>query len=266
MNILKLTVCLSLAVVLSACQTVNLDGPSNVRIYKDSSANQPYGFTTSEDLARTGNTSQRFEVRHGDCGREYDCHNDRRRVELSESNNYHARVGDQVWYGWSIYLPPDFPDISPANTFLGQAKLNETMLWSFLVRDNRIIFENRPGDINNFSDMPTQCNATTLSKMQGQWTDIVVYADYSYENNDNSDMLKVWINNKLVCTSKEPVMSAQRTRSEGRTHVQLRYGIYNGFISEYHRDTGINILPTQIAYYDNVRTGKTRAEVDPNLN
>ena len=262
MNILKSITLFSLAAVLSACQTVNLDGPSNVRIYKDSSANQSYGLTISERLARTGDTSQRFEVRHGDCGREFDCHNDRRRVELSEGNDYHAYVGNQVWYGWSIYLPNDFRDVEPTNTMLGQGKFGEIPLWNFNAHSNFLVFEHRPGTQMD----PIWCNAAKLSSMRGRWTDIVVYTDYSYENNNNSDMLKVWINDKLVCSSKSPVMSVKRTRNQGQRHVQLRYGIYNSFISEFHKSGKGDILPTQVVYYDNVRTGKTRAEVDVNMN
>lgn len=264
MNIFKITAFLSLATVLSACQTMNVDGPSNVRIYKDSSANQPYGLTTSTELARTGETSQRFEVRHGDCGREYDCQHDRRRVELSEGSNYHAKVGDEVWYGWSVYLTPDFVDIYPAITHIGQAKNNGTMIWGFMAEENGLLFEHRPGYMQAEA-FPNQCTVSSLDKMRGRWSDIVIYANYNYTNDDNSDMLKVWINDKLVCTSKEPVLSERRTRIKGKKHVSLRYGVYNSSISEYYLGTGNKVLPTQVVYYDNVRTGKTRAEVDVNM-
>jgi hypothetical protein len=263
MNILKSIAFLSLATVLSACQTVTLDGPPNVRIYKDSSANQPYGLTISFELARTGKTSQRFEVRHGDCGRESDCHRDRRRVELSEGSNYHARISDKVWYGWSIYLPNNFRDVEPSNTHLGQGKFGETPLWAFNAHDNLLVFEYRPSTRTD----PIWCTASKLSNMRGRWSDIVIYADYSYENKDGGNMLEVWINNKLVCKTDVPVMHPKRTRAEGQTHVQLRYGIYNSYISKFYNSKA-DILPTQVVYYDNMRTGKTRAEVevDTNLN
>ena len=242
------------------------NGPKNahMRIYKDSTANKPYELTISDKFARTGKTSQRFEVRHGDCGIDFDCDNDRRRVELSEggTGKYHASIGDQMWYGYSIYLPDDFDDLYSTNTHLGQMMHGGKPIWAINFKYNNLKVEYVPAPV----DITQACIVAKTSDFVGKWTDLVIYADYSYGNENDDHMFKVWIDDKLVCTSKKPFMHPKRTAKMKQERVlKLRYGIYNSYISRYHTDGLGDILPTQVVYYDNVRIGNSRESVDVNF-
>lgn len=283
-----------LALVLSGCVAGEYNAPSHMRVMRDDAANRPYQFTTSTEVSRVGETSQRFEIRHGDCGRNYDCDNDRRRIEISEGDrNAHARADrNTVWYGWSVYIPQNFRDITPANTTIGQVKLSDwrSPLWMFNVRDNRLIFDYRP--LGSFRS--SLCRTVSLAQMRGRWTDITLYADYHYENQNNGPMVQVWINGTLVCSDNRPLVTSDMVRTAGRTEIRMRYGIYNSYVSrwlnanrtqsvsttgfaDYHADSGgtnnsvaarpFDIdwgveLPTQVVFYDEVRIGRSREEVD----
>ncbi len=65
----------------------------------------PHAFRRSlpGEPVRLGKTSERFELREGDCGGS-DCENARYRTEIKEENRVvEARLGQDIWYGWSFY-------------------------------------------------------------------------------------------------------------------------------------------------------------------
>ena len=47
--------------------------------------------------------------------------------------------------------------------------------------------------------------------------------------------------------------------------IYFRYGIYRHSLSNYKTMNNVDNLPTQIVYYDEVRKGKSRADVDIRL-
>jgi hypothetical protein len=264
-----------------------------MRVMREDAANRPYQFTTSTEVARVGETSQRFEIRHGDCGN-YDCNNDRRRIEVNEyDGDREARVGQTVWYGWSIYLPSDFTDFGRYGpTTLGQAKLIRWRppVWNFNAMRGSFYMEYRPLGQHE----PIECRTASLSQMRGRWTDVVVYANYDRENPNGAPMFQTWINGRLVCSDNRPLITSAMVQSAGRDSITLRYGIYNSYVSrwlnanrtrsvitegfnDYHTDSGgtnnsvtatpFDIdwgveLPTQVVFYDEVRIGRSREDVD----
>lgn len=271
---------------LSACVPTSQDGLSGV-VVSSSAIRTPYSMTISTEQARVGETSQRFEVRHGDCY-DLDCTTDRRLVEYQQPNEASNRyVGRTVWYGWSVYLPADFHDLSPTNTTLGQVQMHgwRGPQWHFNVRDGALLF--------GINDERTECRAVSLASMRGRWTDIVVMAHYSVEATGN-ETVGVWINGRKACTSSQPVLTDEMLRTSPTDALRFKYGIYNSYISRWldrnatrrvdanafvdlHNDSGRIIrsvtdtpydydwgveLPTQVAFYDEVRIGFTREEVD----
>ena len=60
---------------------------------------------------RSGKQSIRFEVRSGDCEKDYDdsnwndCDNDRERHELSGGKKVDRMNKGEYWFAWSIYFP-----------------------------------------------------------------------------------------------------------------------------------------------------------------
>ena len=279
--------------IVSGCVAGEYNAPANMRVMPDT-AHRSYQFTTSTDVARIGETSQRFEIRHGDCGN-WDCNNDRRRIELNQYNaDDNVQSGDKVWYGYSIYLPTDFQDITPSNTHVGQAKIiGGSPLWMFALREDRLIFENNVGE----TDTTNQCPTISQTAMRGRWTDIVVFADYDKTPSGNP-MVAVWVNGRQVCTDNRPMLSSAIIRDARRDAITMRYGIYNSFVSRWLNDNrtqqvitngfvdnnsdggssrsrsvtgtpfkidwGVELL-TQVVYYDEVRIGRTREDVDVRL-
>lgn len=280
-----------LAVGLSGCVAGEYNGPAGMDIMRDDYAGKSYAFTTSSDVARVGETSQRFEIRHGDCG-SWDCRNDRRRIEINQyGDTPNIAVGSQAWYGLSIYLPQDFQDITPSNTHVGQAKLiGGSPLWMLSLRYNHLFIEHNDGSI----DVSAQCQTLPLSQMRGRWTDIVIFADFSTRTDGNAKF-QAWVNGQMVCNDNRPMVSPQMARASSNDRISLRYGIYNSFVSRwldlnktrsvqvsgftdndadggmiksssvtgrpFEIDWGVQ-LPTQVVYYDEVRIGRSREEVD----
>jgi hypothetical protein len=243
--------------------------------------------TISTEQARVGETSQRFEVRHGDCY-DLDCTDDRRRVEYQQPNDASNRyVGRTVWYGWSIYLPTDFRELTPTNTILGQVQMHgwRAPQWHFNARDGALLF--------GINDERRECRAASLANMRGRWTDIVVMTHYSTERTGD-ETIGVWVNGRKACSSSQPMLTDDMLRTSPTNALRFKYGIYNSYISRWlqrnatrrvdvtpfddvHQDSGRVIrsaaarpydydwgveLPTQVVFYDEVRIGFTREEVD----
>ena len=283
------TYALALAAMLSACLPTSQDGLSGV-VVSSSAVRTPYSMTISTEQARVGETSQRFEVRHGDCY-DWDCQNDRRRVEYQQPNEASNRyVGRTVWYGWSVYLPADFRDLSPANTLLGQVQLHgwRAPQWNFHIRNGSLLF--------GINDEPHDCRATSLANMRGRWTDVVVMTHFSTERTGD-ETIGVWINGRKACTWNQPVLTDEMLRASSTKALRFKYGLYNSYISRWfqanatksvqtsefvdlHEDSGFITrsaaanpydydwgveLPTQVVFYDEVRIGFTREEVDIRL-
>jgi hypothetical protein len=255
-----------LAALLSGCVAGEYNSPTGMPIDQNISGIQEYSVSTSNEVARIGETSQRFEIRHGDC-RGFDCETNRRRIEFAAFNDLHQVPNETAWYGWSIYLPSDFQDLSPVGTILGQAKLvgwNEVSgysrgpLWDFSVQRGRLVFKYSP---RGRSD-PIDCPTISISQMRGRWTDIVVYADYSFENPDGGPTVRAWINGRLMCSSTTPLVTPYMTQEANSQKIYMRYGIYNSQVQRWLSIQGEPELPTQVVFYDEVRIGRSREDVD----
>jgi hypothetical protein len=251
-----------------------------------------WGYSKIRGHTRAGKRAERFELRHGDCGsdRGYsDCENDRQRTERAEQpNDRMQKIGKATWYGWSMYLNPDFRDIGPGNTLLGQLKLTDWRepLWFINAREGgiRVMFANQP-----------ECRAGSVSQWRGRWVDIVIFADYRYQAS-GQDMFAMWVNGEKVCSKKGPLVTQQMVNgSKGTTYI--KYGIYNSYVSNWldrnktkkvqaigfvdkHKKSGLVLksaaetpfaydwgvkLPTQVVFYDEMRYGLSRQEVDIRL-
>lgn len=260
-----------------------------------------YSLSASTDIVRAGRTSQRFEIRHDDCGQDdsySDCFNDRRRIERQiDSNTWHDSI---VWYGFSIFLPKDFPDLAPTNTTLSQVKLNSYRepLWDFNARKNWFTFEaNASGQ---------RCYAEVLSSMRGKWTDFALGIDYSISGDEgdgafDGKFFDLWVNGQQrICNDAlRPVLTKKMISKSKRSKVKTHFdwGIYNSYVSRWldrnktkqvknekfidkHAQSGMVVesaskrpfeidwgveLPTQVVYYDEIRYGSSRDLIDITL-
>ncbi len=195
------------------------------QIEKGVSHRAKYGFQMVSGFARRGEMSQRFEIRHGDCGRSSgwdDCNTDRARIERKERpKNAFSKPGQGIWYGYSMYIPSDFVSLGRGNTTLSQAKVEGDLmpLW-------QMTFNDRPYLL--YSDGQT-CSLGSLSRWRGKWNDITIYAHYG--EGGQQVYFQLFRNGALLCERKTPLM--HRSLWGKRQKIGMKYGIYNSFVSRY---------------------------------
>ncbi len=244
----RLFLIVAMAAILSGCIA---GGTGNYRVSLQSK--RITSINATQGPVRYGETAQRFEVREGDCGSNgswNDCTKDRERSELLGPAHY----GGPHWYAWSIYLPEDYPNIYPTKTALGQFHLAGNGV--------SVMFQNqswygRGGGlwVDRFVSSQSSIQDEIISEedLRGKWHDILVKAVWS--KGDDGEFT-VWVNGVEKYTYKG-------FTSLNGSSVSHKYGIYRSFVSRYKFMNGDDVpVPTQVVYYDEVRYGRTRAEVD----
>jgi len=226
-----------------------------------------YAFVMSKDVVRAGTKSQRFELRQGDCAGDTkwnDCKQDRSRTErFTQIDEIMPYANQVVWVGYSMFIPKDFVGISPANTMIGQVKLTgvSSPIWNMYATNGRLRF------VANATQQ--SCYVGNLSKLKGKWTDIQIGTDLGMKRSEGSldgKFAEVWINNEKQTTCSHilrPVMHQHHFNKSKNKQLHFAWGIYNSFISRWTM-TNPNI-PTQVLYYDEIRIGKSKQDVDVNL-
>ena len=201
---------------------------------------------------------ERFEVKSGDCNRE-DCRRDRERSELLQENTYRQTYsGKEYWYGWSIYVPEDCPDITPTRNYLGQwhEKSSYAVAWMVEKMGNSLYLNG-----HGFTAFATHNNSVSLYKNQwtlvsddlkGKWNRLEFHVKWS---RDNDGFMYVWVNGKQIVEYRGPTMK--------ESSVYFKYGIYRSFMSRYEEAYDVNRVPGQVIYYANVQRGRTRDEIQP---
>ena len=258
-------------------------------------------FIYTDEIARAGNKSQKFTLSHNSCGAAEgydDCMNDAQRTERMPKSIDH-NVGDVVYYGLSIFLPKDFTSIHPAVVTLGQVKLEglHKPIWITKLKEDYFTI------VTHWNK--TECRLIKTNEMIGNWTDFIIKADYSIKGSENNNYFEVWVNDKRKCLEYKQILTQKALDSKYRdkkNKINLRYGIYQVKLSEwfnknkttepqglevydegelrggsehgemktitgspFNYDWGIK-LPTQVIYFDEMRVGSTKEEVDVTLN
>jgi len=295
--VIKLILTLSILVISLNSYSIGVN--KDTTINHVISHSKPYGYTTSSDIVRKGKESQRFEIRHGDCGYDKDwndCKNDRRRIERYLKPVLSEKPEGVVWYSWSMYLPEDFEQLHPTNTTLGQVKIHGygEPLWYINARKKGIKIR--------FDASKQKCRLIKFEDAIGKWTDFLMKVDYSTNEESYKSYSEIYVNGKHKdCEINEPVLTKEvlRDRNKRKTlKINFRYGIYNSYVSKWldehknkdvdtkgwshlHAESGMIVnsvtnkpwefdwgvkLPAQVIYYDEVRVGLTRKDVDINMN
>lgn len=221
------------------------------------SANQPWSYnkgSAPEFPVRFGTASERFEVRNGDCGGTDCTRGDgiRERSEVAQRGalNYE---GETWWYGLSFYIPPDYKDSgNSASRSVSLIQFHQTPIdpaagwhpaWMFAKEYNG------PFVARVFPTDPymTPQRLVLLSKSQfvGRWHDVVIEAKWS---TGDDGYMRMWINDVQVMDHRGA------NRSPGNKDVYFKYGVYRPSTPS----TPINA----VVWFDEVRRGKTRAQVD----
>lgn len=237
-------------------------------------------------FARRGNFSQRFEIRHGDCSGK-DCKSDRQRIEKTEKPRNTMQQPNAVsWYGYSIFIPKEYRGLGRTGTSYGQVKTEADLhpIWWIANYGDKMFV--------NFYEKNARCKLGSLSSWTGRWVDVVIMANYSPSG--RGPFFELYKNGKLICRRNTPLILGSLAAK--RHKFFFRYGVYNSFVSRwlsanatknvgasgfsqnytsgsqsksvtgtpFKYDWGVQ-LPTQVVFYDEMRYGKTREEVDVRL-
>lgn len=211
-----------------------------------------WGLYTVREPVRAGRVSERFELRQGDCGSQpgwSDCAMDRERVEQSQRRPW-IDLDQEVWVSFSLMLDPSWQDISPVTTTLGQFHHRDsgTPALLFVQRGGRYALRIEsaralyPGR-DHYTLLP-------LEAMLGQWNDFVIQVRFTDQPHG---LIRVWVNGELAVDHHGPT-------TLGKTQVFFKYGIYRSFVSR------VPNRPVGIVYWDELRSGSSRREVDPRVN
>ena len=205
---------------------------------------------------RSGKKSYRFEVRLGDCGgdsKHDDCKTDRQRTELQFDK--HQKDKKDHWYSASIYLPKDYQSVAPVKTtFVQLYEKGWKPILMITDRNGEWLEVGRMWS-GEFVEMK---KALRINDMRGKWTDVLINARYSREENG---FMKVWINNKLILNA-ENIKNITPYTKRG---VGLDFGIYQTFVSGWKREHGDKPYPNMVVYFDEVNLGSTKEKVTKKL-
>ena len=83
--------------------------------------------------------------------------------------------------------------------------------------------------------------------MVSRWNDILINANWT---DKNIGFFRVWVNGKLSYKYNGP------TKSKGKK-VYQKFGVYRSFMSRYKMAKNVDLVPGQVVYFDEVRTGKS---------
>ncbi|MEM7271312.1 MAG: polysaccharide lyase [Pseudomonadota bacterium] len=202
----------------------------------------PHGYEVMADPTGAAPSAkvERFEVRAGDCaanGGWDDCAKDRERSELAERGNL-SRNGDEDWYGFSVYLPEDWPDVWPTKTTIAQWHQERSHpVWMLLHRQGDLVLDNQSK--GRSSEYVTLVSGAEL---RGRWIEVEAFVRWS---TGDDGVFRLFIDGEEKVSRTGPTMTAEE--------VYFKYGVYRSFISRHGHP-----VPTQIALFASVRKAKKR--------
>lgn len=101
------------------------------------------------------------------------------------------------------------------------------------------------------------CKVFDLDDTRRQWIDLVLHSNFSA---GPDGFVQIWVDDELRCSYRGPVVS-QRSVAEG-SGVEMRHGIFASYTTRWRTRRGDAPWPTLVVYYDEVRAGDRREDVD----
>ena len=241
--------------------------------------------------ARSGELSQRIELRNGDCtvkripgnNHPYDwgCHNGNR--ERAEVMHTQWSPGKDMWIGFSVMIPNEWVKSQRGHcTSIFQIKQTENNVYQgnkpgtksgdysggHYIGGHAVMHGNICGDkagvvINHtgFTDSkfngwskPEEIKFANINNLRGKWIDVVLHWDTSNYRKGESTF-EIYLNGEFS------------GRWENITNnffpdvYTFKYGLYRGYMSNH----GVTST-TQVLYYDELRTGRSFDAVNPATN
>lgn len=213
-----------------------------------------YGIVT--DPVRAGVEAQRFEVRAGDCAANSgwnDCERDRERSEFRPDLEWFP--GDQMWIGFSIFLPDDFPVSEQVKTTIAQIhqrggpirvvgvqRSRPPVMALELIGDALRLVVHVPGAPNIHQTL------SDVDDLRGRWVDVLLH-----HSSGEEPIVEVWLDD-------QPGVQVRGWDMPPPDFFYFKYGVYRSFVSRHGAP-----MPTQIAYFDEVRMSSSLGDVRPGL-
>jgi hypothetical protein len=244
---------------------------------------KPYAWTKvkAPSPVRAGQTSQRFELRDGDC--EPDpvmCQVGRIQFELK--SNLNLKMGDEKWIALSIFLPKEF-DTDKLDTSLfqfhhggGKSVTNEAggaqhKFFSIGCFKNDFFVDYRELTGTDADNKFRDSKIGSCPAMKNKWTDLLFHVSLEKENG----FLEIYSNGKKVfdvrkgqkyqyTSNDDEVFSGVKKTNfinKDVSNFYITYGTYITNAQKFRDKTG-NPVPKTVAFYDEVRIGNDRSEVD----
>lgn len=246
-----------------------------------------FRFAAAGEPVRRGTTSERFELRNGDCAGS-DCAGGRGRSEIVQvSGGGGPRINQDTWIGWSFYNEtlPGYPRDRALKTVLAQWKLSGDLPAAVRIIqigrgeadwrgcDPAVCTRGGTGDVVVHLDAMAQaeswgpsrnggyiCPLFDMQQARGTWTDIVMQTNFA---DTSAGYLRVWVNGALRCSYNGRIVAAETGPLGAR--LSHRRGVFVAFSDRWRNATGGAPWPTLVAYMDEYATGSTREAVDPAL-
>lgn len=253
--------------------------PPNYVRYLVPKGDHPFRYSRQGEPVRAGIVSERYELRDGDCGGD-DCVNPRFRTEsVLKASATQARFNQDIWYGWSFYNQniQSYPQSIALKNVFGQWKMGgfypPHIKLVQIGRGEAYRGGNRSHDVVIQMDDANEafgwgksrnwgivCRLFSIDEARGKWIDIVMNTNFG---TDQNGYLRIWINGQQRCDYRGPIVAVTDTsRFPGPNH---RRGIYVSSTKRWDATQPSVKKPTQIAFYDEFRIGRSRSEVDIRL-
>lgn len=226
--------------------------PAAATEFRRSLNDKPWAHGMITAPVRAGSVAQQFLLRPGDCGAQpgwSDCDMDRERIEFSQTAPY-TQLNTVTWTAFSVYLDPQWQDISPVTTTLAQFHHRDSATPAVLFVQRNNGYYLRIESAKSLYVGKDHHLLLPLDAMRGRWTDIVIQARWA---NNPSGAVRVWVNGRLT-------VAFNGVTTLGTTPIFFKYGIYRSYVSR-RPDRAHHS-----AVWDEVRIGPTRASVDQRIN
>lgn len=245
-----------------------------------------WSFNMVDTDARSGDRSQRFELRNGDCTTRskyketyWGCENDRERVEMTATR---WDVGKDKWIGFSVKVDENDWEKSEKEscTIIFQIRQNEENVDQGNRPQNKtgnygsghyignhgviygVICGNKVGiqvkrtgfednKFNGWVDTESKYFAS-LDAVKGEWNDLVIRWNTVDYKNENSTF-ELYVNGERVLTEENI------TSNFFPEEYLFKYGLYRSYM----KMNGV-VSGTQVIYFDEIRHGKSLESVTPN--
>ena len=224
--------------------------------WEEQSAGKPWSIQIVSDNVRKGRAAIRFEVRQGDERISPRSGMTSYRSELNERPIFTAAMGKDYWYGFSMYIPEDFPETNSRLNIgqwhasydeeLGEIKRSPILSQKYKRGKFYVNVRYSSQEIQKSNDGIKKLILETRNMQKGVWHDFIYHVKWSYRDDGYVDM---WLDGNKLIEYKGPV------GYNDKDGPYFKYGIYRDDVPEAY-----------VIYFDEYRRGNSYEDVDPSRN